>query len=187
MKGYNVLSLFGGIETGYAALVDAGVQIENYWSSEIDKCAIKVTSVKYPQVKHLGDVVKFARYFCASPKNIEKIKQYQHVTAKTLRTISQVEEIKANGVDLCIGGSPCQGFSFAGKQLNFKDPRSALFFEYAKVLSECKRINPNLFFLLENVPMKKEHSDIISKYIGLAISGWVCPCCGKFEHFEIIS
>jgi len=44
MRGYNVLSLFGGIETGYAALKDAGVPIENYWSSEIDKNAVKVSA-----------------------------------------------------------------------------------------------------------------------------------------------
>mgnify|MGYP000945836589 CR=1 FL=1 len=66
-------------------------------------------------------------------------------------------------IDLLIGGSPCQGFSFAGKQLNFIDPRSRLFFEYVRVLNEVK---PK-YFLLENVKMKKEYQDIISKYLGL--------------------
>ena len=66
-------------------------------------------------------------------------------------------------IDLLIGGSPCQGFSFAGKQLNFDDPRSKLFFEYVRLLKECK---PK-YFLLENVKMKKEYQDIISEYLGV--------------------
>jgi site-specific DNA-cytosine methylase len=66
-------------------------------------------------------------------------------------------------IDLLIGGSPCQGFSFAGKQLNFDDPRSRLFFEYVKVLEDK---NPK-YFLLENVKMKKESQDVISKYLGV--------------------
>ena len=65
-------------------------------------------------------------------------------------------------IDLFIGGSPCQGFSFAGKQLNFEDERSRLFFEFIRLLNE---ITPD-YFLLENVRMKKEYQDIISKYIG---------------------
>jgi DNA (cytosine-5)-methyltransferase 3A len=62
-----------------------------------------------------------------------------------------------------MGGSPCQGFSFAGKQLNFIDPRSRLFFEFVRLLDEVK---PK-YFLLENVRMKKEYQDIISKYSGV--------------------
>ena len=65
-------------------------------------------------------------------------------------------------IDLIIGGSPCQGFSIAGKQLNFEDPRSKLFFEFHRLLNECK---PK-WFLLENVPMKKEFEDAISWYLG---------------------
>ena len=64
-------------------------------------------------------------------------------------------------VDLIMGGSPCQGFSFAGKQLAFDDPRSALFFEFIKLL---KAIKPK-YFLLENVRMKKEFLDIISQEV----------------------
>jgi len=65
-------------------------------------------------------------------------------------------------IDLLIGGSPCQGFSFAGKQLAFDDPRSLLFFEYIRLLKEC---NPT-YFLLENVRMKREHEDVISEFTG---------------------
>jgi DNA-cytosine methyltransferase len=66
-------------------------------------------------------------------------------------------------IDLLIGGSPCQGFSFAGKQLNFEDPRSKLFFEYVRLM---KVLNPT-YFLLENVNMKKEYLDIISEHLGV--------------------
>jgi len=61
-------------------------------------------------------------------------------------------------IDIMVGGSPCQGFSFAGDQLAFDDPRSALFFEFERLLHEIKPT----YFLLENVKMKKEFQDIIS-------------------------
>jgi DNA-cytosine methyltransferase len=64
-------------------------------------------------------------------------------------------------VDLVLAGSPCQGFSFAGKQLAFDDPRSALFFEFIRLL---KAIKPK-YFLLENVRMKKEFLQVISEQV----------------------
>lgn len=67
------------------------------------------------------------------------------------------------GTDLLIGGSPCQGFSFAGKQLNFNDPRSALFFEFVNAKN---RLNPR-FFMLENVVMKQEYQDVITEMLGV--------------------
>lgn len=67
------------------------------------------------------------------------------------------------GIELLIGGSPCQGFSYAGKQLNFMDPRSRLFFDFVRVLEETK---PR-YFLLENVKMKKEYQNVITKYLGV--------------------
>ena len=66
-------------------------------------------------------------------------------------------------IDLLIGGAPCQGFSFAGGQLAFDDPRSKLFFEYVRLLEELK---PR-YFLLENVTMKQEFQDIITKMLGV--------------------
>ena len=66
-------------------------------------------------------------------------------------------------IDLLIGGSPCQGFSFAGKQLNFDDPRSKLFFEFVKL----KNLLKPKYFLLENVRMKKQYQDIISEHLGV--------------------
>lgn len=78
--------------------------------------------------------------------------------------IGDVIKVKATElpqIDLLIGGSPCQGFSFAGKQLNFNDPRSALFFEFVRLLKETK---PK-YFMLENVRMKQEYLDVISEYL----------------------
>lgn len=65
--------------------------------------------------------------------------------------------------DLVIGGSPCQGFSFAGKQLAFDDPRSALFWKYVEIVRHYK---PK-YFLLENVRMKKEHLQVITDALGV--------------------
>ena len=83
-------------------------------------------------------------------------------------TIHIGDVTKVNGedlpkIDLLMGGSPCQGFSFAGKQLNFDDPRSELFFEFVRLLKETK---PK-YFLLENVRMKQEYQDVISEHLGV--------------------
>ena len=70
-------------------------------------------------------------------------------------------------VDFFCGGSPCQGFSFSGKQLAFDDPRSVLFFEYVRLLKELKEINPDMVWMLENVNMKKEFENIITETVGV--------------------
>lgn len=91
------------------------------------------------------------------------------VTQKNYPETNQLGDVRnilprgSGGIDLLMGGSPCQGFSFAGKQLNFEDPRSKLFFEYVRLLEETK---PK-YFLLENVKMKKESQDVISKHLGV--------------------
>jgi len=69
--------------------------------------------------------------------------------------------------DLIIAGSPCQGFSIAGKQLDFADARSQLFFYFLAILKQTLRVNPNAKFLLENVWMKQYCQDIISYYLGV--------------------
>lgn len=129
----NVLSLFDGMSCGQIALKKLGVRVDNYFASEIDKYAIKVTQHNFPNTIQLGDV--------------------RNVKASDLPKI-----------DLILAGSPCQGFSFAGKQLAFNNPRSALFFEFVRILKEC---NPR-YFLLENVKMKKEYELVISKYVNIA-------------------
>lgn len=66
-------------------------------------------------------------------------------------------------IDLILAGSPCQGFSFAGNQLNFEDPRSKLFFEFQRILRQAFGYNPKVKFLLENVRMKRTSEEIITK------------------------
>lgn len=78
--------------------------------------------------------------------------------------VGSVTDIKGEDywqIDLLCAGTPCQGFSFAWKQLNFEDERSKLFFEYVRILKEVK---PR-YFMLENVKMKKEFSDIITEHL----------------------
>jgi DNA (cytosine-5)-methyltransferase 3A len=136
MKPINVLSLFDGMSCGQLVLQRAGIPVANYFASEIDKYAIKVTQKNFPSTYQLGDVENTSLWLL--PK-----------------------------IDLLLGGSPCQGFSFAGKQLAFDDPRSALFFEYVRILRELRERNPNIKFLLENVRMKKEYLDVITEMLGV--------------------
>jgi site-specific DNA-cytosine methylase len=104
-----------------------------YYASEVDKYAIQIAMKNYPDIIQLGDITKL------DESNLPK------------------------DIDLLVGGSPCQGFSFAGKQLNFNDPRSRLFFEFIRIFKETK---PK-YFVLENVKMKKEYQDVISEYLGV--------------------
>ena len=134
----NILSLFDGMSCGRIAAERAGFEVENYYASELDKYAITVTQANWPKTIHLGDVTKWREW-----------------------------DIDWSGIDLLIGGSPCQGFSFAGKQLAFDDPRSALFFEYLNILNHIKSVNPKVKFMLENVKMKKEYLDVISNLLGV--------------------
>jgi site-specific DNA-cytosine methylase len=134
----NVLSLFDGISCGRIALDRVEVKVDKYYASELDKYAIKVTQANWPETIQLGDVTKWRGW-----------------------------NIDWSSIDLLIGGSPCQGFSFAGKQLAFDDPRSALFFEYLNILNHIKSVNSNVKFMLENVKMKKEYLDVISGLLGV--------------------
>ncbi len=134
----NVLSLFDGISCGQIALERAGIKVDIYYASEIESNPIKVTMKNYPDTIQLGDVTKWKEW-----------------------------DIDWRSIDLLLGGSPCQGFSFAGKQLNFEDPRSKLFFEYADILNHIKECNPDVKFLLENVKMKQEYQDVITEYLGV--------------------
>jgi len=84
--------------------------------------------------------------------------------------LGYVQDVKAKNlpkIDLIMAGSPCQGFSFNGKRLNFEDPRSKLFWEFVRVLKECKKVNPKINFLLENVRMSKDHIEVIDKALGV--------------------
>jgi DNA-cytosine methyltransferase len=151
----NVLSLFDGMSCGQQALERAGLLVDNYFASEIDKYAIKVTMANYPNTVQLGSVI-------------------------------DVDGYKLPKIDLLIGGSPCQSFSFAGKRkgMSTKDEQeiltlehylqlksegfefegqSYLFWEYMRLLNEVK---PK-YFLLENVMMGEKWEKILSKAIGV--------------------
>jgi DNA (cytosine-5)-methyltransferase 3A len=108
--------------------------------------------------------IEYYNYFaCEIDKYAIEITQKNFPNTKQLGDVTLIKGEDLPKIDLLIGGSPCQGFSFAGKQLNFEDPRSALFFEYVRLLKECKPT----YFLLENVKMKKEFQDVISEYLGV--------------------
>ena len=151
----NVLSLFDGMSCGQQALERAGIEVENYFASEIDKYAIQVTMANYPNTIQLGSVVNVDGY--ALPQ-----------------------------IDLLIGGSPCQSFSFAGKRkgmattdeqeiltlehyLQLKaegyefEGQSYLFWEFMRLLYEVK---PK-YFLLENVEMGEKWEGVLTQAIGV--------------------
>ena len=151
----NVLSLFDGMSCGQQALDRLGIKVDNYFASEIDKYAIQVTMANYPNTIQLGSVVNVDGY--SLPK-----------------------------IDLLLGGSPCQSFSFAGKRkgmstkceteiltlehyLELKadgyefEGQSYLFWEYMRLLNECKPT----YFLLENVEMGEKWEKVLTKAIGV--------------------
>lgn len=130
--GINVLSLFDGMSCGLQALKNIGIEVDNYYASEIDRYAQIVSRNNHPEIIRLGDITMWESW--GLPK-----------------------------IDLLIGGSPCQGFSLAGKRLNINDPRSALIFEFIDILVAYEPAN----FLLENVVMKKEYQDTISCMVGV--------------------
>ena len=134
----NILSLFDGMSCLQIALKELDIKFDTYYASEIDQHAIKQTQLNFPDTIQLGSVTEWKTW------DIDWIK-----------------------VSLIGAGSPCQGFSFAGKQLAFDDPRSVLFFVFIDILNHCRKFNPDVKFLLENVDMKREHMNVINNYCGL--------------------
>ena len=160
----NVLSVFDGISAGRLALERACIKVDKYYRSEIDKYANQVAIHHYPSDIQLGDITKWREW-----------------------------NIDWSSIDLFIGGSPCQGFSFAGKQAGTKAcldgkeilvtdretylelkskgaeflSQSHLFWEYVLILDHIKKHNPNVKFLLENVKMRKELLRMISDSLGV--------------------
>jgi len=155
----NVVSLFNGLSGTSLALDVCKIKVKNMFISEIDKYANIVTMANYPNSIQLGDV-----------RNID---------------CSKLPKI-----DLLCGGSPCQSFSFAGKrkgmstkcefeiytlskylelkQQNFEfEGQSYLFWEYMRILTDIRKINPNVKFLLENVEMGSKWERILSEAIGV--------------------
>ena len=81
-----MLSLFDGISCGMLALQKANIKVNKYYASEIEECAIKISKKNFPNIIQLGDINYWRQW-----------------------------NIDWNSIDLIIGGSPCQGFSYAGK------------------------------------------------------------------------
>ena len=111
---------------------------------------------------------KIDNYFAAEiDKHAIKVTSTKFPNHNHLGSVTDISAKDLPKIDIVLGGSPCQGFSFAGKGLNFNDSRSALFFDFVRLLEECKAKNPNVLFLLENVRMKKEHEDVISRILNI--------------------
>lgn len=108
--------------------------------------------------------IKYDKYFASEvDKHAIKVTQHNYPNTIQLGDVTKVKGSDLPKIDLLFGGSPCQGFSFAGKQLNFDDPRSKLFFEFVRLKNE---LQPK-YFLLENVVMKQEFQDVITEYLGV--------------------
>ena len=104
-------SMFNGCGVGAVAMIRANLPITKFYYSEIDKYANIVMKENFPSAIPIGDVTKV-----------------------------NADSFNGDNVDILMGGSPCQGFSFASKgRLNFDDPRSKLFFEYVRILKEFKQ------------------------------------------------
>ncbi len=134
----NVLSLFDGISCARVALEQSDVKIDTYYSSEICETAIKISDSNFTDNVKLGDIKNWRDW-----------------------------DIDWSCINLIVGGSPCQGFSRAGNELNFNDSRSRLFFVFVDILNHAKKHNPKIKFLLENVRMRKEYEDVITEYMGV--------------------
>jgi len=141
-----VLSLFDGVSCARVALERAGIPVEAYYASEIDKYAIQVSQKNYPESIHVGSVT-----------DIYVEKGFLH--NDSMEGFEPIGYVK-DSIDLLIGGSPCQDLSIAGKREGLAGKKSGLFYEYVRILNEVK---PK-YFILENVnSMSKEARDTITK------------------------
>lgn len=131
-----VLSLFDGMSCGRTALKNLKVPVMEYVASEIEERPMQVAQDNHPDIIQVGDVRGVLPMY-QNPFGFE-------------------------APDLLLAGSPCQGFSRAGKGLNFEHPESKLFFEFVEI---WKTLKPK-FWLLENVVMKQEWQDVITEILG---------------------
>lgn len=134
-----VVSLFNGMNTGREALERLGYKIEKYYSSELKPYAIELTQYHYPDTIQVGDVRNWREW-----------------------------DIDWAKVDLILSGSPCQDLSNAGKKAGIYGAKSSLFFVFIEILNHCKKLNPNVKFLQENVgSANKKDVGIMSRELGV--------------------
>lgn len=112
------LSLFSGIEAASCAWQPLGWELAGV--CEIEKFPCNVLKHHYPNVPNLGDITQVGK--------------------------AQLDAL--GHIDLIVGGSPCQGFSVAGKQEGLKDVRSKLAIDYLRVINTVK----SKWIVWENVP-----------------------------------
>lgn len=143
-----VLSLFDGISCARVALEKAGIPIEKYYASEVDLLAMKISMKNWPDIIQVGDIKKLKAN--SSHKGFFPASDWGYL---------------GDDIDLLIGGSPCQDLSIATKnRKGLEGSRSGLFWEYVRVLKQCK---PK-YFILENVAsMPKEARAVITKTLGV--------------------
>ncbi|KAJ3210649.1 Small subunit (SSU) processome component [Dinochytrium kinnereticum] len=155
-----VLSLFDGIGAAYIALRRLGVQPSAYLSSEIDTTACEVLDT-YAE-SHSGNVIQVGDVTKFNP-----VKDLPRLLKNTVESQKLSTWAKGGGepvVDLLVGGSPCTDLSFLGQGAGVvQGEQSSFFFEYVRVLKETK---PR-WFLFENVRMRVEDMNIISKELGV--------------------
>jgi DNA (cytosine-5)-methyltransferase 3A len=120
------------------ALRELGIKYNRYYASEIDKFAIRQTQLNFPDTIQVGDIEKWREW-----------------------------DIDWAGIDFIFAGTPCVGFSKAGKGLGFDDPQSRLFWVFVEILNHARKFNPEVLFLFENVKMKIGWVLIISEALGI--------------------
>ncbi len=149
-----ILSLFDGISCARVALERAGIKVDKYFASEVDKFAIKISEKNYPDIVHIGDVKEVYLYRAIGPNGVCK-----KLGTKT-GSLGPASEI-----DLIIGGSPCQDLSIANTaRKGLEGKKSSLFWEYYRIL----KITKPRYFILENVAsMPKKDREMITKALGV--------------------
>lgn len=142
----NILSLFDGISCWRVALERAGIKVDKYFASEIDKYAIQIAKKNYPDTIHLWSVTALSTSNdCEQSETWHQWWNWEW------------------SIDMIIWGSPCQDLSIAKKGWKgLQGEKSWLFFEYVRLLKEVK---PK-YFLLENVAsMKKADKEEITRIL----------------------
>lgn len=156
-----VLSLFDGLGGARQALKEMDIDCE-YYASEIDLYAIQIAKANHADINHIGDVRDI--WFDYSDDGYPTEYVIEGEMTLNTRLNGRGTDYYLGGVNLLIGGFPCQSFSIAGNRKGFEDERGNLFFEALRILKEVK---PK-YFLFENVfSMSKENKAFIDEKLGV--------------------